>query len=99
MEDEPVKTEEKFELYDLSRPLEGDCMLELLDYEDDQSKIVFKHSSAHILGATLERLYGSHLCIGPPLQDGFYYDSYMGSSALNPTAYPEIEKDAKLFAS
>jgi len=35
---------------------------------------VFWHSSAHILGEAMERIYGGHLCYGPPIEGGFYYD-------------------------
>jgi threonyl-tRNA synthetase len=56
---------------------------------------VFKHSSAHILGAALEQLYGAHLCIGPPLENGFYYDSYMGDEKISPANFEEIVKQAK----
>ena len=66
------------ELWDLNRPLIGDCELKLLKYEDPESKTVFSHSSAHVLGAALEAAYGAYLTIGPPLQSGFYYDSYIG---------------------
>lgn len=38
---------------------------------------MFWHSSAHVLGEALERLYCGHLCYGPPIEDGFYYDMYM----------------------
>ncbi|CAG8544352.1 14485_t:CDS:10 [Gigaspora margarita] len=62
------------ELFDLIRPLETDCTLELLDFEHDEGKKVFWHSSAHVLGEACERHYGCHLCIGPPLDDGFYYE-------------------------
>jgi hypothetical protein len=37
---------------------------------------VFWHSSAHILGEAMERVYGGHLCYGPPIENGFYYDMY-----------------------
>lgn len=37
-------------------------------------KRVFWHSSAHVLGEASERHYGCHLCIGPPTDDGFYYE-------------------------
>ena len=33
-------------------------------------------SSAHILGEAMERVYGGHLCYGPPIEQGFYYDMY-----------------------
>ena len=37
-------------------------------------KRVFWHSSAHVLGEAAERHYGCHLCIGPPTEDGFFYE-------------------------
>ena len=37
-------------------------------------KRVFWHSSAHALGEATERHYGCHLCIGPPTDDGFFYE-------------------------
>lgn len=51
-------------LWDLDRPLEGDCKLELLDFNDPEGKKVFWHSSAHILGEACERRFGCSLCIG-----------------------------------
>lgn len=66
------------ELWDVFRPLIGDCKLELLKFDDREGKMVFWHSSAHILGESLETLKGAHLTIGPPVEGGFYYDSYMG---------------------
>jgi threonyl-tRNA synthetase len=66
------------ELWDLVRPLEGDCSLALLKFDDKDGKMVFWHSSAHVLGECLECKYGAQLCIGPPTEDGFYYDAYLG---------------------
>ncbi|KAI9902955.1 hypothetical protein N3K66_002307 [Trichothecium roseum] len=64
------------ELWDLTRPLEKSCKLELLDFENVEAKKVFWHSSAHILGEACERRFGCYLCNGPPTTDppGFYYD-------------------------
>lgn len=62
------------DLWDLTRPLEKSCNLQLLDFENDEAKKVFWHSSAHMLGEACERHYGCHLCIGPPLDEGFYYE-------------------------
>lgn len=64
------------ELWDLDRPLEGDCSLKLVKFDDDEGKAVFWHSSAHALGEAMERIYGGHLCYGPPIESGFYYDMY-----------------------
>jgi len=61
-------------LWDLERPLEKSCRLELLPFEHPEGKKVFWHSSAHILGEASERRFGCDLCIGPPIEDGFYYE-------------------------
>ncbi|KAI9892586.1 MAG: threonyl-tRNA synthetase [Vezdaea aestivalis] len=68
-------------LWDLDRPLEADCRLELLDFEHSEGKKVYWHSSAHILGEAAERRFGCHLCIGPPIEDGFYYEMGMVDDA------------------
>lgn len=62
------------ELWDLERPLEKSCRLELLPFEHPEGKKVFWHSSAHILGEAAEKRWGCDLCIGPPVQEGFYYE-------------------------
>lgn len=72
--------EEEGEMWDLMRPLVGDCKLQLFKFNDREGKDVFWHSSAHILGAAIESLYGAHLTIGPALEQGFYYDAYMGDT-------------------
>jgi threonyl-tRNA synthetase len=77
-DEEEGATASKAELWDLYRPLEGDCSLQLLKFEDKEGKMVFWHSSAHVLGECLECKYGAKLCIGPPTEEGFYYDAYMG---------------------
>lgn len=69
------------ELWDLERPLESSCKLELLSFEDELGKKVFWHSSAHILGEASERMYGSSLCIGPPIENGFYYEMALPDGA------------------
>ncbi|KAJ6463891.1 threonyl-tRNA synthetase [Mycena sanguinolenta] len=80
------------ELWDLDRPLEGPCKLELLDFEHPEGKKVFWHSSAHILGEAAERHYGCHLCLGPPTDDGFFYEMGMEDRAVSAADYPALEK-------
>eukprot|EP01031_Cornospumella_fuschlensis_P028559 gene28559-34471_t len=82
------------ELWDLNRPLVGDCRLTLLKFDDPDGKTTFFHSSAHILGAAIEAVYGAHLTIGPPLATGFYYDSYMGSHTISEEDLKKIETKA-----
>lgn len=82
------------ELWDVNRPLVGDCELTMLKYDDPESKVVFAHSSAHILGSALEAVYGAHLTIGPPLQQGFYYDCFMGENTIHEADLKQIEAKA-----
>lgn len=48
--------------------------MQFLDFDDDEGKKVFWHSSAHVLGEACELEYHCHLCIGPPIEEGFYYE-------------------------
>ena len=61
------------ELWDITRPLVGDCLLKLLKFEDSEGKTVFWHSSAHVLGSALETTLGVHLTIGPALQVHLFF--------------------------
>ncbi|KAG2136043.1 hypothetical protein DEU56DRAFT_871584 [Suillus clintonianus] len=80
------------DLWDLERPLEVSCKLELLDFEHPEGKRVFWHSSAHVLGEAAERHYGCHLCIGPPTDDGFFYEMAIEDRAVTNADYPALEK-------
>ncbi|CAG8713722.1 11718_t:CDS:10, partial [Racocetra persica] len=82
-------------LFDLIRPLETDCTLELLDFENDEGKKVFWHSSAHVLGEACERHYGCHLCIGPPLDDGFYYEMAIKNRVVQQNDYETLKMIAR----
>jgi threonyl-tRNA synthetase len=55
--------------------------LELLDFDDPTGKMVFWHSSAHVLGEACERRFGCSLCIGPPIDTGFYYEMALPDGA------------------
>lgn len=69
-------------MWDLERPLEKSCKLELLDFSDDEAKMVYWHSSAHVLGECSERRWGCDLCIVPPLEEGgFYYEMRLPEAA------------------
>ncbi|CAB4064793.1 TARS [Lepeophtheirus salmonis] len=48
------------QVFDLDRVLEKSCRLELIKFDDEEGKAVFWHSSAHILGEAMERVYGDH---------------------------------------
>lgn len=52
----------------------------------------FWHSSAHVLGEALEACFGVRLTIGPAIEEGFYYDCYMGDRTLTDAEKPMLEK-------
>ncbi|KAF3431307.1 hypothetical protein FNV43_RR26038 [Rhamnella rubrinervis] len=83
-------------LWDMTRPLEGDCELKLLTFESDEGRDTFWHSSAHILGQSLEMEYGCKLCIGPCTTrgEGFYYDAFYGDLGLNEDHFKQIKAGA-----
>ncbi|MFT4309912.1 MAG: threonine--tRNA ligase [Candidatus Woesearchaeota archaeon] len=63
------------ELYDLNRPLEDNCTVRILTFDDDEGKQVYWHSTAHMLAQAVLELYpDAKLTIGPAIDDGFYYD-------------------------
>lgn len=82
-------------LWDLDRPLETDCTVQLVNFDSKEGKEVFWHSTAHILGEAMERRYGGCLCYGPPIESGFYYDSYMGEESVCEADYTGLESIMK----
>ncbi|XP_031791675.1 threonine--tRNA ligase 2, cytoplasmic isoform X1 [Piliocolobus tephrosceles] len=83
------------ELWDLDRPLEGDSSLELLTFDNEEAQAVYWHSSAHILGEAMELYYGGHLCYGPPIENGFYYDMFIEDRAVSSTELSALEDICK----
>jgi len=60
---------------DLNTPVNEDCNLEVLTFDDDEGKWALRHTSSHILAQAVKRLYpGVKLAIGPAIEAGFYYD-------------------------
>lgn len=65
------------DLFDLTRPLEGDAKLEILTTKNPEALEVYRHSTAHLLALAVLELYPeTKLGIGPPTDAGFYYDFY-----------------------
>ena len=67
------------EVWDLTRPIPSDANLKLLSFSDKDGKSTMWHSSAHLMAEALEFFYpGIKLAIGPPIENGFYYDVDFG---------------------
>jgi threonyl-tRNA synthetase len=63
------------ELWDLTRPFEGNASLEVLTTKNPDALPVYRHSTAHLLAAAVLELFPeTKLGIGPPTETGFYYD-------------------------
>ena len=73
---------------DLSYPLEKNARLEILTYATKEGKEVFHHSSAHLLGMAVQRLWpDALLTVGPVVESGpgfFYYDIDFPSITFTP---------------
>ncbi|HRE49821.1 MAG TPA: threonine--tRNA ligase [Flavitalea sp.] len=72
------------EIRDASRPIEKDSTLKLLTWEDAGGKSTFWHSTAHLMAEAVESLYpGVKFWVGPPLENGFYYDMDLGDRHIS----------------
>ena len=80
------------QLYDLTRPLESDADLKILTARDPESLDVYRHSTAHLLAAAVLELFPeTQLGIGPPIENGFYYD-FDRPEPFTPEDLEKIEK-------
>jgi threonyl-tRNA synthetase len=62
-------------LVDLTCPLDHDATVRILTSKDPDALEVYRHSTAHLLAAAVTALHPSAQCgIGPPIEDGFFYD-------------------------
>src|SRR5215204_7603388 len=63
------------ELRDLARPLADGDRVEIVTDRSPESLELVRHDTAHVLAAAVLDLYpGTRISIGPPIEDGFYYD-------------------------
>src|SRR5213592_206712 len=76
--DEAVLVRSNGRVQDLRLPLEDGQPIQILttrDKDDPDALSVLRHSAAHLLAEAVRRLYhGVKIAIGPPIENGFYYD-------------------------
>lgn len=81
------------EVRDLLRPINEDASILFYKWDDKEGKSTFWHSSAHLLAEALEALFpGIKFWIGPPIDNGFYYDVDTGDRPLTAADLPLIEQ-------
>ena len=87
------------EVQDAFHPINEDVELQLLTWNDTEGKSTMWHSSAHIMAEALEFFYpGIKLAIGPPIENGFYYDVDFGEYNITEKDLEKVEKKMKELA-
>eukprot|EP00301_Raphidiophrys_heterophryoidea_P011406 c17514_g1_i1.p1 GENE.c17514_g1_i1~~c17514_g1_i1.p1 ORF type:complete len:795 (-),score=254.57 c17514_g1_i1:254-2638(-) len=80
-------------LWDLGRPVEGAGEISFLRFDHSEAREVFWHSSSHVVGEALERVFGGNLTKGPPTEAGFFYDIFLGSKVVGEDDYKRIDDE------
>ena len=81
------------EVWDATRPITKDASLKLLTWDDKDGKSTFWHSSAHLMAEAVESMFpGVKFWVGPPLDNGFYYDMDLGDKKLSEEDLAALEK-------
>lgn len=80
-------------------PIQENCELQLLTWNDTDGKSTMWHSSAHLMAEALEFYYpGIKLAIGPPVNSGFYYDVDFMDYSISEKDLEKIEQKMKELA-
>ncbi|MEX0719711.1 MAG: threonine--tRNA ligase [Balneolaceae bacterium] len=81
------------EIIELNRPIHKDAAIAINTWESEEGKYTFWHSSAHLLAEAIQELYpDAKFGIGPPIENGFYYDIDFGDSHITQEDLPKIEE-------
>ncbi|GAC1426649.1 MAG: threonine--tRNA ligase [Flavisolibacter sp.] len=80
------------QVWDATRAIDQDVRLKLLSWEDAGGKSTFWHSSAHLMAEALESMFkGVKFWVGPPIENGFYYDIDLGDQFINEEDLRKLE--------
>jgi threonyl-tRNA synthetase len=81
------------QVWDLARPITEDAEIKIHKWADDEGKLAYWHSSAHLMASAVEALFpGTKFGIGPAIENGFYYDIDMGEHSLTQDDLARIEQ-------
>jgi len=60
---------------DLNSSINSDCDIQFLTFKDEEGKEVYWHSTSHLMAHAVQELYPeAKFGVGPPIENGFYYD-------------------------
>jgi len=80
------------EVWDATRPIENDVSLKLLTWNDAEGKSTFWHSTAHLMAEAVEAVFpGVKFWVGPPVENGFYYDMDLGGRHISEEDLRKLE--------
>ena len=81
------------QVWDAARPINEDASLKLYTWNDAEGKNTFWHSSAHLMAEAVETMVpGVKFWVGPPVENGFYYDMDLGDKKISEEDLQAIEK-------
>src|SRR5260221_10111181 len=81
------------QVWDATRPIYNDASLKLLTWNDTDGKSTFWHSSAHLMAEAVESMFpGVKFWVGPPVENGFYYDMDLGDRKISDEDLLALEK-------
>src|SRR3979409_1647135 len=81
------------QVWDANRPINEDATLKLLTWDDADGKRTFWHSSAPLMAEAVESLLpGVKFWVGPPVENGFYYDMDLGDRKMTEEDLQLLEK-------
>ena len=79
------------ELVDLDREIDRDVALRFVTRRDEAALAMIRHDAAHVLAEAVQDLHpGTQVTIGPPIENGFYYD-FARNEPFTPDDFPAIE--------
>jgi threonyl-tRNA synthetase len=81
------------QVWDATRQIKEDGHLKLLTWDDTAGKNTFWHSSAHLMAEAIEALFpGVKFWVGPPVENGFYYDVDLGNYKITEDDLRKLEQ-------
>ena len=80
------------EVWDSNRPITKSSQVKLLTWNDENGKETMWHSSAHLMAEAIQYFYPeTKFAIGPPIENGFYYDIDLGGKTISDNDFKKIE--------
>ncbi|MGI8952207.1 MAG: threonine--tRNA ligase [Chitinophagaceae bacterium] len=81
------------QVLDATRSINQNATIKFLMWNDAEGKSTFWHSSAHLMAEAVENKFpGAKFWVGPPIENGFYYDIDLGDRKLSEEDLRELEK-------